>query len=689
MTDRSVTDQKRNCILDAARRVFSKKGYAEAAVDDVADEAGVAKGTVYLYFKSKEDLYMAVLAGDLRQMSAEARREMERVEGFREKIRAFLRVRLEFSKTHEEFYRIYLAEYGSMFVKAPISGELMQLFRANIRHVARVVEEASKRGEIRPVPAGPVAASLFDISRGLLERRLLNWREFRVQDEVEFSINLLYAGLARPRQRAEVRRSRTALQRAALLLALVLVPGLVRAQYAASGSSAHATQLPLSGRTGQAPGAYQGSAPSAAAPGAPLQLTLSEAIRRGLQYNLASTGFEQSIRQASGRRASELANLMPNVTTGVMVNEQQINLAVYGFTFSVPGFSVPSIVGPFHFFDVRGRVTESASFTDLRNYRASEQSAKATELSAQDARDVVVLAVTSGYLGVISSAASVESIRAQVAAAQATYQQAVDRHDNGLSARIDVTRSQVELQTQQQRLTAQQADFDKRKIQFGRAIGLPPGQEFTLTDAMPYAPLEGLTQDQALARAAATRADLKAAQAQVEAAELARKAAVAERYPSAEFSGDYGVIGPSPQNSHGTFTISGTLRVPVWDSGRARADTQQADAALQQRRLEYQDLRAQVDAEIRQAFLDLNAAASQVSVAQSSRNLAQETLSQARDRFGAGVADTIEVVQAQESVAVAEQEYIGSLLAHNLAKANLARSMGQADQGVQQLLGRP
>jgi outer membrane protein TolC len=408
-----------------------------------------------------------------------------------------------------------------------------------------------------------------------------------------------------------------------------------------------------------------------------------------LQYNLASTGFEQSIRQARGLRASELANLMPHVTTGAMVNEQQINLAVYGFKFSLPGFSIPSVVGPFHYFDVRGRVTETASFTDLRNYRASEQTEKATELSAQDARDVVVLAVTSGYLGVISSAASVESIRAQVAAAQVTYRQAVDRHDNGLSARIDVTRSQVELQTQQQRLTAQQADFDKRKIQFGRVIGLPPGQEFTLTDAVPYAPLEGLSQEQALARAAATRADLKAAQAQVEAAELARKAAVAERYPSAEFSGDYGVIGTSPQNSHGTFTISGTLRIPVWEGGRVRADIEQADAALQQRRLEYQDLRAQVDAEIRQAFLDLNAAASQVSVAESSRNLAQETLSQARDRFGAGVADTIEVVQAQEAVAVAEQEYIGSLLAHNLAKANLARSMGQADQGVQQLLGRP
>jgi outer membrane protein TolC len=384
-----------------------------------------------------------------------------------------------------------------------------------------------------------------------------------------------------------------------------------------------------------------------------------------------------------------LANLLPNVSTSLLADEQQTNLAVYGFKFSLPGFSLPGVVGPYHYFDLRGRVTQTiANLTELLNYRAAEQAVKATGLSAQDARDVVVLAVTAGYLSVISSAASVESIRAQVAAAQTTYRQATDRHDAGLSARIDVTRSQVELQTQQQRLTAQETDLAKRRIQLGRAIGLPPGQEFALTDTIPYAPLADLTLEQALARAAANRSDLKAAQAQVQAAELARKAAAAERYPSAEFSGDYGVIGPSPQNSHGTFAVSATLRVPVWQGGRVRGDIEQADAALQQRRLEYQDLQARVDADIRQAFLDLGAAASQIAVAESSRSLAQDTLSQARDRFAAGVADTIEVVQAQEVVASAEQDYINSLLAHNLAKASLARAMGQADQGVQQLLGK-
>ena len=164
------------------------------------------------------------------------------------------------------------------------------------------------------------------------------------------------------------------------------------------------------------------------------------------------------------------------------------------------------------------------------------------------------------------------------------------------------------------------------------------------------------------------------------AAELARKAAVAERYPTVQVGGDYGVIGPSPTNAHGTFGLTGAVRLPIFQGGRVQGDIEVADAALQQRRAEFQDLRGRIDAEVRTAFLDLTSAANQVGVAESNRALAQETLTQARDRFAAGVADTLEVVQAQEAVAVAEQDYISSLYAHNLAKATLARAMGQATE---------
>jgi outer membrane protein TolC len=436
-------------------------------------------------------------------------------------------------------------------------------------------------------------------------------------------------------------------------------------------------------------GAYEGSVLPKGSPGTPVELTLAEAIRRGLEYNLGTVGYRNTTRQAQAQRQQALSELLPNISSYALLTEQQVDLAAFGFHFQIPGFSVPTVVGPFHYFDVRAQLTQNVvNLTALRNFRASEQEVRATKLAAQDARDLVVLAVTGGYLSIIAASARIESARAQVTSAQALYQQAVDRHNAGVAARIDVTRSQVELQTQQQRLISQETDYAKQKIQLTRVIGLAAGQEFSLSDSLPYAPLTDLTLNQALERAFATRADLKAAQTQVQAAELAKRAAQAQRYPAVTLEGDYGVIGTSPVNSHGTFAVTGSVHVPIWQGGRIRAEVEEADAALQQRRSEYEDLRGRVDADVRQAFLDLTAAASQVGVAQSNRDLAQETLAQSRDRFAAGVADTVEVVQAQEQVAGAEQDYISSLYAHNLAKASLARAMGQADQGIQAFLGR-
>jgi outer membrane protein TolC len=439
--------------------------------------------------------------------------------------------------------------------------------------------------------------------------------------------------------------------------------------------------------TVQVQGAYQGSVPSAQAPGAPLSLSLDEAVRRGLQFNLGTVGYNQAVRVADAQRRIERSNLLPNLSSNLMVTEQQTNLAALGFS-GFPG--IPGVVGPYHYFDLRAGVTQTVfDLTRLKNYRASQESSRAVQLSAQDARDLVVLAVTGGYLQVIAAGSRVESARAQVATAQASYQQAVDRHAAGVVPRIDVTRSQVELQTEQQRLTALENDFAKQKLYLGRLIGLPPGQEFSISDVVPFAPVTNLAIDQALLRAYANRSDLKAADSQVRAAELAKQAASAERLPSVHLGGDYGVIGPSPQNSHGTFGVTGSVRFPVFQGGRVRGDIDQADAVLAQRKAELQDLRGRIDTEIRAAYLDMHSAESQVKVAESNRGLAQETLTQARDRFAAGVADTLEVVQAQQAVAAAEQDYIASLYSHNLAKASLARAMGQADQNIKQFLLAP
>lgn len=482
-----------------------------------------------------------------------------------------------------------------------------------------------------------------------------------------------------------------------------------------TGGQTRGMQLPLSGRSGQAgsvntvqnplpsglesvntisstvqvQGAYQGSIRSTETLGPTLPLSLDEAVRRGINYNLGAVGYQNSVRFAQAQHAVERSNLLPNASASLLATDQQVNLAALGFT-AIPGFNnFPSIIGPFHYFDVRATAVEALDLTKLKNYRASAENVHAAQLSAQDARDLIALAVTGGYLQMISAGARVESARAQVTTAQATFKQASDRFAAGVAPRIDALRSQVELQTQQQRVIALENDLAKQRIAFTRLIGLPPAQDFTLSDALPFAPLQGLDLQQALSRAASNRADLKAADSQVKAAELAKQAASAERLPSVRVSGDYGVIGPSPTNSHGTFNLTGTVKVPIFQGGRIQADVEQADASLRQRRAELEDLRGRVEADVRTAYLDLTSAANQVTVAQSNRGLAAESLTQARDRFAAGVADTLEVVQAQETVAAAELDYISSLYAHNLAKASLARAIGQADQNIKQFLGTP
>jgi len=305
------------------------------------------------------------------------------------------------------------------------------------------------------------------------------------------------------------------------------------------------------------------------------------------------------------------------------------------------------------------------------------------ELYAQLA---VVQATAGAYLQIIAAASRIDAIRSQVETAQALYDRAVDQEKAGTSAGIDVLRSQVELKQQQQRLLAQRNQFDKNKIELGRIIGLPPGQDFKLSDTTPFSPLTALTLDQALAAALAQRPDYQGYQARVRAAEETVKAARGERYPTAGISADYGAIGPLPSEAHGTFTFQASAKVNLFDGGRIKSDVIQAQAALKQRQDELADLGSQIDAQVRTAFLDIRTAADQVAVARENLELANQTLMQSRDRFAAGVTDTVEVVQAQESVATANDDIISALYAHNLAKIALARALGGAEQGIQKLM---
>ena len=437
-------------------------------------------------------------------------------------------------------------------------------------------------------------------------------------------------------------------------------------------------------------GPYQNSASAGPPSDQPLSLSLDQALKMGLRYNLGAITAESSSERAKGQDIVARSVLYPNFSGGARESVEQIDLASFGFKFKFPpnlGINIPNIVGPFNYFDLRGYLTQRvADVNAVRRYQSARDEQRAAELSAADSREIVVYVVTAAYLQVLAESARVDSAKVQVESAQAIFQQASDRFAAGLSAKIDMTRSQVELQTQQQRLTAEQADYGKQKIGLARLIGLSPGQSFMLADKIPYAPLDSISLEQALSLAAQNRSDLKAAEAQVHAAEFARKAAVAEHYPTLGIVADYGVIGINPANSHGTFDVSAQLLFPIWAGGRTHGDIVEAEATLKQRRAEYESTRSRVEADVRNAYLDLDAAVEQVRVAQSRRELARDELTQSTDRFASGVADTVEVTQAQEVVASAESDYIADLNAHNLAKASVARAIGQGEKIMRDLL---
>ncbi len=321
-----------------------------------------------------------------------------------------------------------------------------------------------------------------------------------------------------------------------------------------------------------------------------------------------------------------------------------------------------------------------------KNYRASKESERAAQLSLQDARDLVVQSVANAYLLVIADESRVASLRAQVATDQAIYDRAVDQKSAGTIAGIDVLRAQVQLEQEQQQLIAQENQFAKDKLALGRVIGLPSGQDFNIAESEPYSPLAGMTPDQALRTAYDQRADFQSAKATVLAAEESVKAAHGERYPNVGVTADYGDVGPTLDNSHGTFTFQAAAKFNIFDGGRISGDVIQAQAALKQRQDELADLGGQIDYQVHAALLDIQSAADQVTVARSNLGLANETLAQARDRFSAGVTDTIEVVQAQGSVAIANDNLISALYAHNLAKVELARALGSAEQQLQKFM---
>lgn len=502
------------------------------------------------------------------------------------------------------------------------------------------------------------------------------------------------------------------------LILFLLFPLTVFAQTPTTGTQpqpAQATQLPLSGRnpqngsvtttqtaipgttnsintinsTVQVQGPFTGSTSSVTARPFSGRLSLREAVDRALEYNLGAVGLTEAVRQARGQSKIARSALLPNLNASLSETVQQTNLQALGLRLGlpVPGVAIPTVVGPFNFFDLRASLSQTVfDLTARNNYLASKEIARANELSVEDARDLIVLGVGGTYLQAIAARSRIEAARAQLATAEALFKQTSEQRAAGVVAQIDLNRSQIQLLTQQQRLVSLENDFSKLKITLARLAGLPPNAEYEIADAIPFSEAPPLSLDDALKQALEQRADLKAAQAQVEAAERSRSAARSERLPSFGVRADYGVIGTNPSQAHGTFSVVGTVRVPIWQGGRIKGQTEVAEAALAQRQAELEDVKGRIESEVRNAYFDLQAAASQVEVARKNIQVTTQNLDLTRQKFDAGVSDNVEVVQSQEALSTANTDYISSVFAHNLAKLSLARAIGRASEALPQFL---
>lgn len=505
---------------------------------------------------------------------------------------------------------------------------------------------------------------------------------------------------------------------AVLLLATALAaPGIAQTTDFIPQPASTATPIPLSGRQQdgsitveqyvqrnsnssvnvlapslQILGPYAGSSGTSTFVGQ-ISLSLAEAVKIGLQFNLRQIGASNALRQARAQRAADLAALLPSVSANLSETAEKIDLQAEGLSSSTlnalaaSGSIFPTTVGPFHYYQAAVNASDNLfDLTALHNLHAASENAEGTALSAQQARQNVVLAVCGSYLQALANQALVSYDLDQVKYAQAVYDQASAQYQAGTKAEIDVTRSLVELHSEQERLASDLGTEAKQKLQLARLIGLSPDAELTLTSMMSDNTTLPLKLQDAIRQADSSRADLRAAEAQLRVAEQTLKAAHAEHLPTASAQGNYGIEGINPNKGVNVFTATASINLPIFNGGRTQADTHQAEAALAQRSAELQDQEGQVEFEVRSAYIDLQVAGGQVKLAAENRTLALDSLRQSQDRFAAGAADSVEVVQSQQILGAANRDYVNALFADDLARISLARAMGEAEQAIPNLL---
>jgi len=433
-------------------------------------------------------------------------------------------------------------------------------------------------------------------------------------------------------------------------------------------------------------GIWIGTGSSCAAQQAPERLTLEDAIQRGLQANLNVLVAGTRVDELQGTRQRRLAAaLLPRASAQAYANVQNRNLRAFGI--SVPG--IPNVVGPFSNYDFTFYAQQNV--VDLESYRtwkASEIALDAGKMDEQDARDLIVRAIAGLYLNAQSANARVAAAQSRVTDSDTLYQLAKDKHDAGTATGVDVLRAQVQLANDRQALLEAANQYQQSLLLLARNLGMSSGTPLELAEPLRYEALAETRPETLLPAALLARADYLSLLRQRDGLIEQQRANRARFYPKLSVNGNIGELGRSIGGVQTTGAIQGQIDFTIFDRDR-EGEAQELASRVARIDDQIADLRRGVDEDIREALLNLDSAAQQVTVADEGQNLAGRELQLAQDRFRAGAANNVEVVTAQDELARAEENYILAVSTHVDAKFALARALGDTEKNIERFEGSP
>ena len=438
--------------------------------------------------------------------------------------------------------------------------------------------------------------------------------------------------------------------------------------------------LVLNSGTARAQGTKQQNALPANAPTQILRLTLDQAVGLALKQNPTAQIAILSAAQSEQDKNIARADLLPQVNARITDEAQKVNLrAQFGGKTPFPGF--PQTLGPYQFFSAGP--TFGGPVFDLtlwKRYQAARETMSAGKANSLSTREQVILLVVSQYIGTLRAVANVQASQSRVDLAQALYDQAADLQKEGVGTGIDTLRSNVELQNEKQRFIQAETDRETSLYGLSRLLNLDPRQPIELADALSFFDTPQPEVEASLELALAERQEWKSLESQMKSAGSQKKAAQFSRLPSLRFDGDFAYVGTSGNTTLPTYTYQASVNVPLFTGGRIHAEIVRADLEIRKLEQQQDDLRNQIALDVKTALLNLNSARNEVQVANLGVQLSKEEVEQARDRFKAGVANNIEVIQAQDALSRANDNQIAALYRFNQARADLARSIGQMEK---------